>query len=548
MRVTVKEILSLDILKNAKVVAGENGLNNKIEYIDVIEVPDFGDWIRKNTFLLTTTFAMQKDETKLLNIVKFLANKKETALAIKLGRYLDNIPDEVLKLADRLNIPIIELPGNVIYSDIINNVLSLILQEQTRLLRLGDELHQRLNKMVLSGGGLKGVTNILAEVINKPVFIENKAGDLLDFCADEKSKEVYLFLREKRLNTKLMGEYLKEGISVIKDDSSNQVIVSILAGRKKYGVVLILDEEDSINDFTVIALERSATVAALEIMKEKAIFETEIRLQRDFIDELLVNKYVEGYSLVKRANDFGWDINKEFVIMNVYIDNYSLNQRKIDKMYEMEDFKSEIYNTIKKVVLANTKNSILTERGDGFLLFLDTNFADTKEVKEYCLFIAKKIKKNVETKFLDISLSIGISKTVKEIGNFSTGYEEANQALTIGRKVLGSGKIYNFDDMGVYRILFSNQDNNSLNEFYKEYLEMLVQYDQKNNTDYVHTLEQYYKYNANVLLTAENLFMHRNTLNYRLKRIRQILNLDIDEPEIKLSLSIAIKIRHLLNL
>lgn len=546
MAVIVREILNLNILKNAKILAGKNGLDNQVQYVDVIEVPDFNQWIKKNTLFLTTAFATHNDEEKLYDLVKCLGEGKAGFLGIKLGRYVDVIPQKVLKLADTLNLPIVSIPVDIAYSEIINSVLNLILQKQADLLRLGDELHQRLQNMVLSGKGLQGVVDTLQEVIKKPVFIEHQTGDLLAYSASEEEKEMYLKLKDQRFIVSLREDFEEKKVLLIKNSLVNQVVSPILAGSKKYGMLVILENNKEVTDFIKIAIQKSATVAALEIMKEKAVVETEIRLQRDFIDELLKKDYLDEYSLIKRANDFSWDIKKEFIIMNCFIEYQRKSIIELIPDNCLEDIKTDIYNSIKKVVIAKNENSIITQRGEGFLVFLDISNCNTENVKGYTENLAQDVKDYVENNFSCL-FSIGIGRPVNKISRFSKGFEEANQALVIGKRALGKGKIYNFEDMGVYRILFSVEDNKSLQEFYLEYLEPLVQYDQKNNTELVSTLEKYYKCNANVLVTAEKLFMHRNTLNYRLKRIRQILNTDIDEPEIKMCLFLALKIKRFLN-
>jgi purine catabolism regulator len=549
MGITVREILQLDIFKNAKVIAGHNGLHREVLFVDVIEVPDVGKWVRKDTLLLTTAFAIQNNEDKLRELVKMLAEGDASVLAVKLGRFIDAIPDQVINVANNLDFPIICLPLDVAYTDIINSVLSNILHKQANILRLGDELHQRLNKMVLVGGGLPAVASTLAEVINRPVFIENQHGDLLAQAAETEDKKKYQLLKGVR-NRKKPGTLFKEKtFAFLGSSAGNQILVPILAGSKMYGMLVVLVEEDNVDEFVMVAVERSATVAALEIMKEKAIFETEIRLQRDFIDELLSDKQDDEFTLVKRARDFGWNITKEFIILSINIDNFKESLMQIKTESEVQEIKTSIYNLIKKVMLRNMLSPIIAQRSDSFIVFLEIINKPFQESKrDYAHRVAGEIKKLIANHFSHICLSIGIGRPVKEIQKFKDSYKEANQALWIGRAAWGRGKIYNYEDMGVYRLLFSHKDTESLTEFYREFIEPLVLYDQKNGTDLVNTLEHYYNSNSNIMLTAEKLYIHRNTLNYRLKRIKEILGLDIDEAETKICLIMALKISRLLNL
>lgn len=549
MSVSVNEALSLEIFKNAKVVAGHKGLDNKISFVDVIEVPDFANWIKKNTLLLTTAFATQKNEDKFIELVNTVVETGAAALGIKVGRFIDAIPEKVLIIANQLNFPIIVLPLEVAYSDIINSIFTSILNKQTTLLRLGDELHQHLNKMLLVGGGLNAVVDTLRQVINKPIFIENHNGDLLAFSATEDDLNVYISLTESRKLERENFEVMKgESPTLIKNSSVNQILVPILAGRKIYGLLVILLKEDDIEEFIMEAGKRSATVAALEIMKEKAIFETEIRLQRDFIDELLSGWEDDEYSLIKRAREFGWDITKEFMVLKIDIENTRKKRAsKINSKHDAQEEKIEIYNLIKKVIKSNKISPIIAQLRDCFVVILDVSNCLNETSISFTERMSGEIRQCIENHFPNICLTFGIGRPVKQIQKFNQSYQEASQALRIGKMVWGKGQIYNIEEMGVYRLLFSHKDTESLKEFYNEWLERLVQYEKNTGTDLVQTLEQYYNCNTNVMLTAEKLYIHRNTLNYRLKRIKEILELNIDEHETKICLSIALKIKNLLD-
>ena len=119
-------------------------------------------------------------------------------------------------------------------------------------------------------------------------------------------------------------------------------------------------------------------------------------------------------------------------------------------------------------------------------------------------------------------------------------------SLEIGRRLFGENKIHSFAHLGVYRLLFLLDGQSELNDFYQETLGPLLNADTRNDGTLLDTLEGYFHCNGNLSETARIMHLHRNSLLYRLGRIEEILGQSLDDPELRLSLQIAMKIRHLL--
>ena len=98
-------------------------------------------------------------------------------------------------------------------------------------------------------------------------------------------------------------------------------------------------------------------------------------------------------------------------------------------------------------------------------------------------------------------------------------------------------------DLSVYRLLFQIEHNPELIIFQEEMLGSLLA--QENSLELLRTLESYFAHNGNISQTAEALFIHRNTLIYRLERISTILNLDLEKPETRLALQLALHIHRM---
>jgi purine catabolism regulator len=133
----------------------------------------------------------------------------------------------------------------------------------------------------------------------------------------------------------------------------------------------------------------------------------------------------------------------------------------------------------------------------------------------------------------------GIGTVAQAIEEWRSSFRQAGQALELARR-LGERKPLYYTDLSVYRLLFQLEHSPELIAFQEETLGPLLAYD--GSEELIHTLEAYFEHNANLSQTAEALFIHRNTLIYRMERIAAITDLDLDEPENRLAIQLALRI------
>ena len=102
-----------------------------------------------------------------------------------------------------------------------------------------------------------------------------------------------------------------------------------------------------------------------------------------------------------------------------------------------------------------------------------------------------------------------------------------------------------FDEMGIYRLLYSIEDKALLKEMSDKLLGPLIEYDKIHNSDYVETLENYLKYDSSIQKVSEAMYIHRNTIAYRMNSIRKLLGTDLGSVDESLPYLIACIIRHI---
>jgi purine catabolism regulator len=145
------------------------------------------------------------------------------------------------------------------------------------------------------------------------------------------------------------------------------------------------------------------------------------------------------------------------------------------------------------------------------------------------------------------ALTLAIGKEAPTVTTWPRSLREAEQALLLGRQILDKAQVLDFGDLGVYRLLVLLRESPELWEFYRATLATLAEYDRKQHAELLKTLEAFFANLGNLARTAEALHVHRNTLLYRLERIKEISGLNLDDAEDRLALWLALKAHRILQ-
>lgn len=202
--------------------------------------------------------------------------------------------------------------------------------------------------------------------------------------------------------------------------------------------------------------------------------------------------------------------------------------------------KKEIVNK-KRVLLSQIDNTcsfyydkIVVFEIDEKLVLLFAQYTEIK-VKYIINQLIKRHMSNIE----DINWVIGIGQATK---NIKCIYKSYNQAIGVVR-LLSNRKSYNevsaYRDLGLYKLLLSMNNKEIIKEYYSETLEKLDEYDRINKTDFSKVLKIYLDNNGSVKETSEVLFVHRNTINYKINKIETILDCDLSNLNTRLMYDIA---------
>src|SRR6185503_12943733 len=224
-----------------------------------MEVPDILDWVKPDELLLTTAYPLRDDPVALDALIPRLAERGLAGIALKPGRYIKAIPASMIEAAEQHAFPLIELPPEASFNEIINSVLTVILDVQAARLQRSAAIHDRFTSIALSGGGLRQIAEALAELVGRPVAIVD-AQDVVQWRTSDQAP---------------VGESGSMVGSAVGDGGA--IVQPIQVGAERYGAILVAGDAAGLGPDRLEAIEYAATVADLRQVQTRAVAEADRR-------------------------------------------------------------------------------------------------------------------------------------------------------------------------------------------------------------------------------------------------------------------------------
>lgn len=510
MGITVRAALQLGHMREATVIGGNKGLDRIIRFVDISETPDSCAWVRPNEFLITTCYSIKDDPKAQLKLLRALAEVGGAGLAIKFGRFIGDVSMEMRLLADELEMPLISLPNNVPFIDFTHPLMTAILNEQAALLIYSEKIHRTLTDIALETNSLDALANGLSSITQHKFAI----------YSHDLTPSILSSLRE-------------------------ETIFPVKVKDRIYGYIA-LESNAILTPKDKIAIRHAQTLAALQMINKELARESNRNYDRDFLEDLLAGRVQNQDLLLARAKEVGFSMTGNKYLCIVDIDDFSgyLLSRKISEK-QASDIKRRLFYIVQDALSNVHKQIFSVQKSDCIITILPAELEPkTKQQKKQTFHrLFERIHRNVAKQLKHVSVSIALSDQITSPAAFREKYEQLCKIVTLSRKINGPGHHVFWEDTAVYLLLHNM--GTSLVPFYQAMLGALSSTQIKNGEELIHTLQTYLDCQGNSAETASKLFIHRNTLRYRLQRIEQLIERKLDSAETRFMLWLALKARDL---
>lgn len=320
--------------------------------------------------------------------------------------------------------------------------------------------------------------------------------------------------------------------------------------NKIIGVVGITGEPNEVSPFgEVIKMTVEMMLQQEFLLKE---LQLEQQARENFIHDLISGRMGNDPDLfLTRGQIVGYDIliPRVALVMDIYQFEKTAKQSwqafKGSKEGEihLQRLKNDVLKTIQGIFVGTPQEIASYTGGDRFVVLKIVNLKDPDEILREKLFrMGKRIKNTISQK-MKFKVTIGIGEYHEDIRGISKSFKEATQALDVGTKLEGAGDIYHVDNLGVGKLLAEIKG-----ESQQEFMEKTIYFTKNNkekkiNETLLETLKAFFDNNLSISKTAQVIYVHRNTLLYRLRRVKEITGLDPKKFDDAVQLRMALKMR-----
>ncbi len=514
-------------LSMAHVLTGAEGLDTPVTKFGVLDSPDATMFVQEHELVVTSGYIFKNNEALLLDVVKQLIHKKAAAFGVKLERKYVSIPDSIIEYAKQNSFAIIALPLSITWYELASILFSFDVEHHAQIPENGFLRKNIYNTVEYFFSSMKNLADIsqiptlIHEFFGLTCLIYNFNNGTIISCPEDYvlSGDIDVTIRAFEIrnasvenSSELYRHYLTNGQSLL---------ISTLAFNNVYfGHILIVEKPDQILDDNT--LEESLRYILLMIrLRCRDVFEltrNDLVIRNNLILDFITHPHDEKdiIRIQALAGEYGLVLQK----MN-YIVQFSPDMRDTPALNPQHKITSSVLEIIPK--LYNLYSVICGWKNDN-LFFCVIPYKDDVHGKR----MISKMTGYIQGRMPNVPLRFGVSSPV-DIGAANTGYHQASAALRICKDNDASQNITYFDPFDLRNFLTDPKVIVHFNNYYEKFLKPIEEYDSAHDGTLMKTLRMYFEKNREVKPCADALFVHHNTIRYRLDQISQIAGIDLSD-------------------
>ncbi|MCB9421567.1 MAG: helix-turn-helix domain-containing protein [Ardenticatenaceae bacterium] len=532
--VNIGDILRLALPLDTAVMAGAKQTRHNVLWVVLLtDWDELPDQARAGDLVLLPPIVQGQATTEQM-LIK-LQSLGEIGIAGLLA--FQPLPDAFSRKANELDVPLLVTPTGTSIRETHRAIAALLIDRQTATSERGMQLYRKLSEMSREGQSLSAMTDVMANLTGKIVIVQDKRLEIQALSSPRntdidlsqlaeiltKRDELPALLRNRKAAAKARQSYWQQLLPI---ENMGRLISPIISGDRARGYLSVVGPADDLDFLDSLAVEHGAAAFALEMAKAKAVSEARKALRGDFLEGVLSGSLPKK-EIERLAGRLDHDTSLPHAIMT-----FSWAGADTPSMRRLE--------TAVNWVLANHNRSTLVHvYGDQHVCIFQT--LKHNEDMEAAHSLGRRIYEETTNEFPDAHLISGASGPAMRLSDWPRVYQEALQAMELGER-LKLNHVVDFHGLGVYQLLGQLEDIEVVRQFTQHVIGPLVEYDAQHRSSLVQTIDAYFDHHGNISQTAESLFIHRNTLLYRLERIKELTGQDLEQANMRLALQLALKL------
>ncbi|WP_400243566.1 PucR family transcriptional regulator [Niallia sp. JL1B1071] len=510
MLYTIKDILSEPVLQGAVLLSGKNKINSlSIESVSVIEMP-VEDFVREKELVLTTAMGCGSSNSLFLSFVEEIYKSGAVALAIAVGRHVQEIPPEVIAFGKEKDFPIIHLPWELRFSDITKMIYRQINFSQEEAIRINDDIQKQLLQLFLNNQPLEEALQLLSNHFDTAILLFYGKNLILPVVSNPVTPA-------SKIWKIIESQSITNPTTIHKGNQYKFQIFPILTITKQ-PCYLVLEIQNTCALQPWSFIQQHATNLQLWFQKQAALLSNRKKEKEQFVQLLINGSWENKEQLLEKGISLQYELDIPYVCILGQPEKVDENGEKL--IITLYDISSDIAKKLNRKII----HAFVQGR---FILFVEVvNSNPNISANEFLDHIDFYIQNGTLPLF-----SWGIGENHAGLYTFHEGYKDSMTALEIGRNYKGPGTRSTYANTGILRVLSVLNDNPTVTEMMHTIMGKVASYDSDKGLDLLHTLAVYLKKHSNVSQTARELSLHRQSLLYRLKKIETLTGRSLNDAD-----------------
>lgn len=534
-QVTLEDVLKLALPINSKIIGHTDSLNRVINWIVILT-----DWIgiRDQVQISDLVVIPQSLQNSATN--SELLNGLQTMGALAVGGVIlfDEVDPFIAGESENIDLPLIIVADKPPTRDISKSVTSLLIDRQAQLSERGVQLYRQLSEMSREEHGLQAMTDLMSKVTGKIIVVQDKRLEIQAMSIPPNNEIDIKSLTEALQNREDLPPVLRNRKAAARTRQSHwqqllpvanigRLLTPIISGDRARGYLSVIGAADQLDMLDKLTTEHGAAACALEMAKAKAISEAKKELRGDFLEGILAGT-VPRNEIERLKLRLDHDTDQPHAVMTFAFDNPTTPTVRY------------LETAVNWVVSSHNRPALVHIYG-GSTVIMFQGLRNTEDDMGSAREVERRLREYVKVEYPDERLISGLAGPAEALSEWPNAYHRAVQAMKLGQR-LGFDMLVEYDSLGVYQLLTQLDDIPTVVEFSEKIIGPLATYDQRHRSNLVATIAAYFEHHGNISQTAESLFIHRNTLLYRLERIKELTEHDLDQADMRLALHLALKL------
>lgn len=548
--IRLADLIRTPLFQNAKVLAGQAGVERNVTSVNMMDAPDIVDFLKRDELLLTTAYALKDNVSGLERLVAGMAKQGCAGLGIKTKRFFSDIPVSVLRIADEFQFPIIELPLEHALGDLLTQSLSFILEKHTTELRHSIQAHQEFTTLLMNGGGLVDILGQLERMLELPLAVFDHNAELVGASPSMTPIQIgritAVVEQVSYAQSHHTGTVHVCLVTTLGEEEGPELRLAPVRADQKHGYLATLGSGPAaVSPLAQLTIEQATNVIAFESMKRRAVRERSRRYKNEFFSDFLENKVSSEQEVINRGKPFRLKQHTAYQCIVGKMDptpqRSSANKPVTDATGPFE--RDHMYELMKSELRRQGIDFVMCTKNDQAVavVYLDADFPNTPDMSNCIKDLQIRMMKRAA-----IAPSFGLGERVSRLMDIPRSYSKAIRALDAGFRANKRQFIQDYQTMDMQDLL-SIIPQKDLHDYYDSTLGALLDADAQERANLTMTVLAYLDHQQNVAETAKALYVHRNTVLYRLQKFEALTGRNVREAGEALRVHLALAVAPLLG-